>query len=129
MKKFIPVFLSLVIVASSCSLFGPSLKQTWHVTKIDAATGDEETESIFTNAFISFYDSDVASFFNNNEHDRSLGAALYREGTFKRDGDELTFSLRKTTIDFTFTVLEFSEKWLILEVIKGPKESIGTQLK
>jgi len=128
MKNIIIAFFCLAVV-SSCNFFGPSFQQTWHVTKIDAVAGDQETEPVFTDAFISFYDHGVASFFNKNEHDRSLGAALFRDGQYTRADNELTFTLRKTTIDLTFTILEHSGKWLIHEIVKGPKESIGTQLK
>jgi hypothetical protein len=129
MAKHILTFIAIVLFVSACNLLSPSLETTWHITKIEPIAQDKESESIFTDAYLSFYDDGAASFFNKNEHDKSLGQPLYRLGEWIRDGDALKVSLKKTMIDVTFNIVELTDKWLVLEITQGPKETIGTLLK
>jgi hypothetical protein len=129
MTKHTLVFIAVALLAGACNLFSPPLEATWHVTKIEAVAHDKDTESIFTDAYLSFYDEGVASFFNKNEHDRSLGQPWYRTGQWEKEGDALKVSLKKTMIDITFKIIELSDKWLVLEITDGPKETLGTLLK
>lgn len=130
MKKLLTACLLVVVSGlTSCDMFFSSFETTWHVTKIEPADNDEESESIYTDAFLSFYEHGVASFFNKNEHDKSLGQPVYRIGEWIKEGGEVKLTLKHTTINVTFAIVEQSNKWLVLEIKEGPKESIGTVLK
>src|SRR5687768_4882546 len=123
------LFLLLLLVFGSCSkLFPPPLENTWRVTKIETATNDEESELIYRDAFISFYENGVLTFLNKNEHDPSLGKPIYREGTWKKNDNNLKIALNKTLINPTFRIVELSNTWLVIEITDGPNETIGTIL-
>lgn len=129
MKKllFATVALAFLIVPTSCNLLFSPFKQTWHITKIDLAAQDEESESIYLNAFLSFYDDGALSFFN--KHEGSQSKPLYRMGQWEKNGDALNISLKRTMINTTFKIIELSKEWLVLEIKDGPQETIGTVLK
>jgi hypothetical protein len=121
-------FVLLATIMQSCNFLPTSINDTWHVSKMQLAANDTESESVYTDAFLSFYGDDAAVFFNKNKHDSEM-RPIYRTGKWKKDGDELKLKLQRTMIDVAFRIVELSEGWLVLEIVDGPKETIGTQLK
>jgi hypothetical protein len=129
----VAVILLLLIVPTACNLFSPRIEQTWHVTKMELAENDHESETIYYDAFLSFYDDGSASFFNKYEHEDEEPTVahqpLYRVGQWRRHGKELIFMLTNTENNTKFTINSIDNKWLVLEIIDGPKETLGTILK
>ncbi len=120
----------LCVIFNSCSqLLPPSLETTWHVVKLEPAFTDEESETIYNDAFISFYSNGLASFMNKGKANGAGGKPVYRVGTWNNDRDLLELNLNQTSIQVTFRILESTDKWLVIEITQGPKETIGTILK
>ncbi|HEV8513632.1 MAG TPA: hypothetical protein VGQ59_10155 [Cyclobacteriaceae bacterium] len=129
MKNSLILLISLIlfsITLNSCHT--KSINDTWHVTKLKLGSNDHESEAIYSDAFLSFYENEFASFFNKNEHNKGM-SPLYRTGQWKKTGETLSLTLHGTMIDVKFLIVELTEKWLVLEIKEGPKGTIGTQLK
>jgi hypothetical protein len=126
-------FLFLLLVPIACNLLGPSIEQTWHVTKMELGENDKESDAIYYDAFLSFYDDGSASFFNKyDDKDNESTVAhppVYRTGQWRRHGDQLIFTLTHTENSTKFNINSIDSKWLVLEITDGPKETIGTILK
>jgi hypothetical protein len=116
-----------ILIAISCNVKDRAAGsgETWQVTKLDLATHDKETESVFKNAFLSFYEEGALSFVNVNDKKNTV----FRIGHWSEKDDRMHISVKQTAIDLELQVLEASKEWLVLKIMSGPGEQVGTILK
>lgn len=126
MKKIIiAILISITVSCTTSDRSNLGKGATWQVTKLDLGQNDTETESIFKNAFLSFYEKGALSFVNVTDKKNTV----YHLGQWTKNGERLKISLQQTSINLEFEVIESTSDWLVLKIRKGPNEQMGTILK